>query len=52
MKKAYLFVVCAVAITALFLAACGSSKDEKLPVSDTEYGDYVGTQYSGQDPWN
>lgn len=51
MKKAYLFVVCAVAITALFLAACGSSKDEKLPVSDTEYGDYVGTQFSGQDPW-
>ncbi len=51
MKKAFLFVVCAVAITALFLAACGSSKDEKLPVSDTEYTDYVGTQFSGQDPW-
>ena len=38
-------------MAAMVLAACGSSKDEKLPVSDEAYDEYVGTQFAGQDPW-
>ena len=52
MKKiVFLFTVCVAVISALLLTACGSSGKEKLPVSDTEYADYVGAQFSGQDPW-
>ena len=38
-----------IAIAAAALAACKG--DEKLPVSDPEYMEYVETQFSGQDPW-
>ena len=49
MKKC-LLALCAVAITALVLTACGAG-DDKLPVPDSDYMEYVGTQFSGQDPW-
>lgn len=51
MKKGFLFATIVLAVAAGLLAACGTSGNEKLPVSDTEYADYVGTQYSGDDPW-
>jgi len=51
MKKGVLFIASVIVISAFILAACGNSKEEKLPVSDSEYADYVGTQFSGQDPW-
>lgn len=48
MKKRLLIIISVIAIAAVALSACG---DEKLPVSDSEYLEYVGTQFSGQDPW-
>ena len=51
MKRRILFMISIIAVAALILAACGGSGNDKLPVSDTEYADYVGTQFSGQDPW-
>ncbi len=51
MKKGFLFATIVLAVAAGLLAACGTSGKEKLPVSDTEYAEYVGTQYSGDDPW-
>lgn len=51
MKKGVLFIASVIVIATFILAACGNSKEEKLPVSDSEYADYVGTQFSGQDPW-
>lgn len=50
MKKRFGFIITLVAMSALLLASCGSAK-EALPVSDSVYADYVGTQFSGQDPW-
>lgn len=38
-------------MSALLLTACGGSAKETLPVSDPVYADYVGAQFSGQDPW-
>lgn len=52
MKKRCLFVIVIIAVTACLLAACGSSGNEKLPVSDPEYADYIGVQFSGEDPWD
>ncbi len=51
MKKRYLLVLSMIAMAAMFLMACGGSKDEKLPVSDGAYAEYVGAQFAGQDPW-
>ena len=51
MKKKYLPVLFVIAMAAMVLAACGSSKDEKLPVSDDAYAEYAGVQFAGQDPW-
>ena len=51
MKKGVLFIASVIVIAAFILAACGNSKEEKLPVSDDAYAEYVGTQFSGQDPW-
>ena len=51
MKNKFLLVLSMIAIAAIVLAACGSSKDEKLPVSDDAYAEYVGAQFAGQDPW-
>lgn len=45
------FVIFTLVMTALFLASCGDSAGGKLPVSDPEYADYVGAQFSGKDPW-
>ena len=44
-------VIFVIAMAAMVFAACGSSKDEKLPVSDDAYAEYVGAQFAGQDPW-
>lgn len=51
MKKGVLLIASVIVMTAFILAACGSSENEKLPVSDDAYAEYVGTQFSGQDPW-
>jgi len=51
MKKGVLFIASVIVIAAFILAACGNSKEGKLPVSDDAYAEYVGTQFSGQDPW-
>ena len=51
MKKKYLLALVVMVMAAMVLAACGSSKDEKLPVSDEAYAEYVGAQFAGQDPW-
>ena len=51
MKNKYLLVLSVIAMVAMVLVACGSSKDEKLPVSDDAYAEYVGAQFAGQDPW-
>ncbi len=51
MKKKSLLVIAVVVMSALLLAACGGSAKETLPVSDSVYADYVGAQFSGQDPW-
>ena len=51
MKKKYLLVLSVIAIAAMVLVSCGNSKNEKLPVSDDAYADYVGAQFAGQDPW-
>ena len=51
MKKRVLFIASVIVMTALILGACGGSGKDKLPVSDSEYAEYVGTQFSGQDPW-
>lgn len=51
MKKKYLLVLSMIVMAAMVLAACGSSKNEKLPVSDDAYAEYVGAQFAGQDPW-
>ncbi|MCQ2529907.1 MAG: LysM peptidoglycan-binding domain-containing protein [Lachnospiraceae bacterium] len=51
MKNKYLVVLSVIVMAVMALAACGSSKDEKLPVSDDAYAEYVGAQFAGQDPW-
>ena len=51
MKSKYILVLSMIAMATMLLTACGSSKDEKLPVSDDTYAEYVGTQFAGQDPW-
>lgn len=51
MKNKYLLVI-SIVMTAIVLVACGSSKDQKLPVSNDVYAEYVGTQFAGKDPWN
>ena len=51
MKKRIVLIVSVIAMAALILAACGGAGSDKLPVSDAEYADYVGMQFSGQDPW-
>lgn len=51
MKKRSLSVIVMIAMAACLLAGCGSSGKDRLPVSDTEYTEYVGLQFSGQDPW-
>ena len=51
MKKKYLLVLSMIAMVAMVLVACGSSKDEILMVSDDAYTEYVGAQFSGHDPW-
>lgn len=51
MKKRFLLVISIISMTAIILAACGSSGNDKLPVSDSDYAEYVGAQFSGQDPW-
>ncbi len=51
MKKRYLVVLSMIVLAAMVFAACGSSKDEKLPVSDDAYAEYVGAQFAGSDPW-
>ena len=51
MKKRALWFGCILAAAAALLAACGGSGNETLPVSDAEYAEYVGSQFSGEDPW-
>lgn len=51
MNNKYLLVLSVIVMAAMVLVACGSSKDEKLPVSDPAYAEYVGAQFTGQDPW-
>lgn len=51
MKKRSLFTVIMIALSMCLLAACGGSGSDRLPVSDTEYADYVGERFSGKDPW-
>ena len=51
MKNKSLLVLLMIAVGAMVLAACGSSEDEMLPVSDDAYAEYVGAQFAGQDPW-
>lgn len=51
MRKHFLLAAAIGMISALLLAACGNTGDEKLPVSDAAYADYAGYQFSGQDPW-
>ena len=51
MKNKNMFVLCVIAMATMILVACGCSKNEKLPVSDDAYAEYVGTQFVGQDPW-
>lgn len=49
MKRRAVLLLSIFAMATFLLAACGDS--EKLPVSDPEYADYVGCQFSGADPW-
>lgn len=49
MKKRLFLCITIIAAAVFVLVACKG--DEKLPVSDSEYLEYVGTQFSGQDPW-
>ena len=51
MKSKFLSVLSVIAVAAMVLTACGSSKNETLPVSDDAYAEYVGAQFAGQDPW-
>ncbi len=51
MKNKYLVVLSVIAMAVMLLVACGSSDDEKLPVSDDAYAEYAGAQFAGQDPW-
>lgn len=51
MKNKYVIIISVIAMAAMVLAACGSSEDESLPVSDNAYAEYVGAQFTGQDPW-
>ena len=51
MKNKHLLVISTIIIAAMALSACGITKDEKLPVSDDAYAEYVGAQFAGQDPW-
>ena len=44
-------ILCIVALGMMLLAACASGGNESLPVSDEEYMDYAGRQFSGEDPW-
>lgn len=39
------------ALAACLLSACGAKSEESLPVSDSEYAEYAGSQFSGEDPW-
>ena len=51
MKRRPLFVISVMIVAVFLLTSCGSSAKDKLPVSDPAYADYVGTQFSGKDPW-
>ena len=51
MKSKYILVLSVICMAVMFLTGCASSEDEKLPVSDDEYAEYAGVQFTGQDPW-
>ena len=52
MRTRIAFVAVVAAVAACLLLTCCTKAEESLPVSDSEYAEYVGTQFSGEDPWD
>lgn len=51
MKTRFAFVAIVAAVAACLLLTCCAKSEESLPVTDGDYAEYAGAQFSGEDPW-